>query len=249
MASASGAVASFFIPGLALYLYGPRFWGRLALWACGLMLLVFFTELGRPAGNIAFGLLLSIHATGLNFFAEPWLTGSRFRLRVFVSLAILAALGMGIYLPARSFLEAHLFAPLQLDERVVVVKKFGTMSDVRRGEWIAYSLAEGGDHGAYVRAGMGLGPVLAGAGDRVRFTPTTLEVNGVAQPRSPFMPDSGELLVPEKHWFVWPDFAISGHGNVPDNTITATILPMATITEDQFGGRPFKRWFWHRQFK
>ena len=62
------------------------------------------------------------------------------------------------------------------------------------------------------------------------------------------MPETGELIVPEKHWFVWPDFAISGHGNVAEAALSAALLPMATVSEDQFAGKPFKRWFWRRQF-
>jgi hypothetical protein len=134
-----------------------------------------------------------------------------------------------------------------VNDRVVVVRKYATPPAIKRNDLIAYSLPGNYDHGAYVAAGFGFGPVLAVAGDRVRFTKTTFEVNGVPQPRLANMPETGELTVPEKRWFIWPELAISGHGNAPAGTLTATLLQMATISEAQFAGKPFKRWFWRRQ--
>jgi len=61
------------------------------------------------------------------------------------------------------------------------------------------------------------------------------------------MPTSGTLIVPEKHWFVWPDFDMTGHGNVPEERISDSMLRMALISSDQFRGRALKRWFWRRQ--
>src|SRR5512142_1123014 len=58
-------LGSLLVPGLAVYIRGPRMYGRAALGVCAMLLLVFVAELGRPLANIAFGLLLAVHATGL----------------------------------------------------------------------------------------------------------------------------------------------------------------------------------------
>jgi hypothetical protein len=240
-------VGSLLVPGLAFCFRGPRRSGKLALAVCLFLLLLFFAEIGYLAGNVAFGLLLSVHGTGIIYLFEPWLAGARFRTRILLSMAFLFALGGLLYMPARNLMESRWLAPLRVKDLVVVVRKFGLMPTVKRNDWIAYSLPGDMDHAVYVEAGFGLGPVLAVAGDRVRFTKATFEVNGASQPRLAHMPETGELTVPEKHWFVWPDFAISGHGNVPEATLSAALLQMATITEEQFAGKPFKRWFWRRQ--
>ena len=57
-------VAGFLVPGLAVYFRGPRLWGQFALSACALLLAVYLVWLGQPLANLAFGLLLSTHATG-----------------------------------------------------------------------------------------------------------------------------------------------------------------------------------------
>jgi hypothetical protein len=206
---------------------------------------VFLVALGHGAANIAFGLAVSIHAMGVTLLLEPWLAPSRFRVRLLWSLAILAALGWLLYLPCRNYIDTHWFTPLRVNGQVVIVGKRSGPGNLQRGDWIAYSLQEVG----YARAGLGLGPVLALAGDEVRFTPTALRINGVPQPRLPHMPDSGVVVVPEKHWFVWPEFDISGHGYLGEPAaISQAILQSAMISEAHFVGKPFKRWFWHRQF-
>jgi hypothetical protein len=116
-----------------------------------------------------------------------------------------------------------------------------------------YSLergASGDAHGGgavWVEAGFGWGPVLAVAGDRVAFSTNSFSVNGLAQPLRAHMPTSGDFVVTEKHWFVWPEIDMYGHGNVGEGVIAGAMLNMATVSEKQFIGKPFKRWFWRRQ--
>ena len=99
----------------------------------------------------------------------------------------------------------------------------------------------------YVEGGFGWGPVLAVAGDRVEFSTNHLIINGRAGSLLAHMPAVGELVVPEKHWFVWPEFEMVGHGNVGEANISAMMMELATIFESQFVGRPFKHWFGRRQ--
>ena len=241
------AVGSLMVPGLGFYLRGPRLWGKAAMGFAALMALLFIVGLGSPVGNVAFGLLLSTHVTSLIYVFEPWLAGARFRVRLLFSVGVLLALTSFVYLPVRNLIQERWLMPLRVNGRVVIVHRLANPSALPRGAWIAYAIDGSGGHGIYVRDGFGLGPVLALPGDRVRFTKSALEVNGVPQALLPYMPQDGEWVVPQEHWFVWPEVAISGHGNAPADAISATLMQMSTITEERFVGRPFKRWFGCRQ--
>jgi hypothetical protein len=245
-----GVVAGFLVPGLAVHIRGPRLWGKAALLGCGFLFLSFMVWFGRPAGNFAFGLLLSIHTTGFMYYCSPLLQQEQLRSRLFFTLLTLVALGLGIYLPARNVILQHWLMPLRINGQVAVVQRQFSADAIRCGDWIAYRLRGSGgwEEGAVrVRSGMGLGPVLAMAGDRVEFSPKAFTVNGISHPSLPHMPTSGGLTVPENNWFVWPNVGISGHGNVGEDRISAAMLQMATVSREQFAGKPFKRWFWRRQ--
>ena len=243
----SRVVASLLVPGLGFYLRGLRLWGKAAMGFCAFLALIFIVGLGSAVGNVAFGLLLSTHVTSVIYVLEPWLAGEKFRTRLLFSAGVLAALAGFVYLPGRNLIQEEWLMPLQVKGRVVIVQRLAHPRAVPRGAWIAYSIEGSGQNAVYLQSGFGLGPVLALAGDQVRFTKSAFEVNGVPQPRLDNMPQVGEWVVPEKHWFVWPEVAMSGHGNVPSEGIAATLLRVGTITEAQFVGRPFKRWFGRRQ--
>jgi hypothetical protein len=218
----------------------------LAAWS--LLLLVFMIGLGYRTGNLAFGLMLSIHVTSLGVLFQPYFATSRLRVRFLFGICSLVFLALMLYMPARNFIQEHFFMPLRLNGEVIVVGKLDAGTAVRRGDWIAYNMeSQELAQQVYSRSGYGLGPVLAVGGDRVSFTPNACEINGIAQPRRGHMPTSGTLVVPEKHWFVWPDVDMTGHGNVPEERISDSMQRMALISTDQFRGRALKRWFWRRQ--
>lgn len=245
--------AGFLVPGLAVWFRGPRVWGRATMMVCALLLAIFVVWLGYPVANLAFGLLISVHATGLVYYCGPLLNGWEFRWRIFFTVAVLLGVGLLLYSPARSALQNHWVTPVLRNGGVVVVKKFIGPAAVKRGDWVLYSLPDysaGSPHGGgavRVRAGYGWGPVLAVAGDRVTFSTNRFAVNGVNHPLRPHMPQSGELVVPEKDWFIWPELDISGHGNVGEAVISGTMLQLALVPENQFAGKPFHRWFWREQ--
>ena len=245
-----GIIPGILIPGLAVYIRGPCLWGKIALSACALLFLLFIVWLGHPFGNYAFGLMLSIHASGFVYYCRPMLLGKDSWHRILFTIAILLGLGLLLYAPTRSVIQNHLLTPLRVSNHVIVVQKNTTAKGVKRGDWIAYTLSGHifSNHGyedSYGRNGMGLGPVLALPGDRVEFSAKTFSVNGVPQPLLPHMPTSGNLVVPENHWFIWPSFSISGQGN--EARIEELMMSAATVPEDQFVGKPFKRWFWRQQ--
>ena len=249
-----GLLGSFFIPGLAVYLRGSRLWGKAALTACAVLFVCFIVWLGHPFGNYAFGLMLSIHASGFVYYSSPFLLEKDFGVRIAFTIAMLIGLGLFFYLPLRGVIQNHWLVPLNRNGHVVIVEKSAATDAVQRGDWIMYSLTgafTGNAHGAggavQVREGFGCGPVLAVAGDQVKFSTNSFAVNGVEHPLLPHMPTSGELTVPEKDWFVWPELGMSGHGNTSEANISAVMLQLASVPENQFIGKPFNRWFWRKQ--
>lgn len=203
---------------------------------------------GFPSASVAFGLLLSIHTCGLAFLFDPLMHGARFRTRLLFGLSILVALGGLVYLPARNFIQDHWFIPLRVNGHVVIVRRQPPTAALQRGDCVAYSLEGFTQHELIVHSGFGLGPVLALPGDQVRFTKSAFEVNGIAQPRLALMPETGDWIVPGKHWFVWPQLARSGHGQTDEGALSETILALSTISKDQFLGKPPRHWLWRRQF-
>ncbi len=247
-------IASLLVPGLVFIVRKERLIGRAILTGYGLLAFVFIVWLGYPVANVAFGLMLSAHVTSIVFLLNPWLVEARFAFRIATGLILLLVVGSGLYAPLRNELQTKYLMPLRIKGNVVVIQTFSSSLSIRRGDWIAYSLdsqSVGDAHreGGAVRAeaGFGLGPVLAVAGDRIRFTPEFYEVNGVGRQSLPHMPKTGETVVPEKNWFLWPEVAITGNGNAQEAVISTTMLQMATVAEAQFVGKPFKRWFWRRQ--
>jgi hypothetical protein len=249
----AGLILGFLIPGLAVYIRGPRLLGRMALSACALLFLSFIVWLGYPIGNYAFGLMLSIHVSGFVYYCTV-MRNEDFWHRILFTLAILLGLGLFLYAPMRGVIQSRWLTPLRENGHVIVVQKNASPGGVRRGDWVMYSLpnlSTGNAHGeggaVRVQAGFGWGLVLAVAGDRVAFSTNSFSVDGVERPLLPHMPTSGNLVVREKSWFVWPELDISGHGNTSEANISATMLRLATVPEGQFVGKPFKRWFWRKQ--
>jgi hypothetical protein len=230
---------------MAFYLRGEKLIGMAIFAGCAVLAAIFIIWLGYPAANVAFGVLLSVHATSVVFLLNPWLASTRFIFRVVFGLAILIVVGGCIYGPLRSQLQAHYLMPIRIDKQVVVVRRSASPGTVRRGDWIVYSISRGGREELYVEQGWGFGLVLAVAGDQIRFTTNAFVVNDSALPLRPHMPTNGGIVVPKNHWFIWPDLAIRGDGNAV--AITSTMLGLATVPESAFFGRAFKQWFWRQQ--
>ena len=250
---ASEMAAGFLVPGLAVLLRGPRLWGQAALTAWAGLFLFYIVWLGYPAANIAFGLMISVHASGWAYYCKPLMAQEPFRARIAFSLLTLIGIMLMLYLPARSLIQQHWLTPMRLNGHVIVVQRIFQPRTVQRGDWVAYTLEEseqGEAHNGgavWFHGGVGLGPVLAVMGDHVVFSTNGFYINGNFQTNRPHMPASGELTVPEKHWFIWPNLGISGHGNVSEASISATMLSLADVPEKQFLGKPFHCWFWRKQ--
>ena len=245
-------LAGFLAPGLAVYLRGPRLWGQAALSACALLLLIYIVGLGYSAANLAFGFLISIHTSGFVYYCSPFLTNEPFRSRLGFTFLVLMAITGALYGPARNVIQEHWLTPLSVNGRVFVVQRAFSPTAIQRDDSVAY-LTSGyyfsnhGGGGAFDRNIISLGSVLAVAGDRVEFSAKTFSVNGVSHPGLPHMPPKGIFLVPENHWFIWPNLAISGNWNAGEDNVAAAMLGLADVSETQLVGRPFHRWFGRKQ--
>ena len=190
-----GIILGILIPGMAVYIRGPRLWGKIALSACAILSLLFIIWLGYPFGNFAFGLLIAIHGSGFAYYCSPVLREKEFFARIGYTLALVFAFGLLLYMPLRSIIQYRWLMPMSRNGHVVIVEKSASAGGVERDEWVIYSLpgsSAGNAHGAggavRVQAGFGFGPVLAMAGDRVTFGTNSFAVNGVERPRLPHMP-------------------------------------------------------------
>jgi len=240
-------VASFFVPGLGFH-FRNKLWGTLALTGSALLFCIFIIWLGYPIANAAFGILISIHVSGITYYCSPWLNGERLLTRLVVALLLTLALSVLLYVPIRKSVQETHFAPLRTPTGVVVIQKLPVTTPVARGDTIAYNLQEASAAHFYAHGGLTLGKIIAFPGDHIQFTEKTFTINGVSRPLLSHMPTSGEVIVPENDWFIWPDLAIiGGHGNVGEQAISTMMLQMAQVPQSQFVGKPFLKWFGRRQ--
>ncbi|MGH8022821.1 MAG: hypothetical protein ACRED1_04530, partial [Limisphaerales bacterium] len=117
------------------------------------------------------------------------------------------------------------------------------------GDWVAYRINRfneyGDDERLRIHSGTGFGPVLGVAGDRVQFCANGFRINGILKPSLPYMPSAGSFVVPEKHWFIWPNYRING--NDRHANLGSVLFRLADVSVEQYAGKPFKRWFWRGQ--
>ena len=237
---------SLLITGFSLAVDGRWILGAcfLAVWCASM--LVTFAALGYPAASVT--AVFAVVAHGLSVF---YVHRSRMREWGFgmkLGVAFLFVLATGIaYVAAGNYCGHHWIMPLRFNKQVVVIDTRKGARFFESGDWMAYSV-KGAElaHGIYVWDGFGLGRVLAVGGEHVTFEKGTFRVNGVPHPALPYMPASGELVVEENHWFIWPDLAIR-RNNGPDSVASGVMLQMSVVSQKQVVGKPFKRWFWRRQ--
>lgn len=245
---------SIVLPGFAFFTNGRRVLGWSFVAAYWLAAMVFLIVLGYRFGSLAYGVMIGAHATSIIFLEGHWLRArSQFRMRLVLASLTLLVVWLGMYAPMVRFVQNHFFMPLRVRNYVVVVRRSAVPGNLARGDVAAFKLDEetagDGHHGGavQVREGYGCGAVLALGGDRVEFSTNSFAVNGAARKRLPHMPTEGSFVVPEKHWFVWPEFDITMRGNVGEAAISSTMMQLAVVPQDRFAGTAFRRWFGRRQ--
>ena len=118
---------------------------------------------------------------------------------------------------------------------------------MKPGDWIAFRSAGFSGHGYRIEAGFNIEKVMGKAGDRIIFTRKDLRINGVTYARQPGMPLEAEWVVPEKHWFIWPNLAISVRGAGANVILTEALLANGMISENNLVGKPYRKWCGRRQ--
>jgi hypothetical protein len=247
---------SLLLPGFSLFVNGRKKVGAVFVVLYLAALVCFVVWLGFPVSSAGYGLMIAVHASSIVFLESCTLRDKyEFHLRFLLAVATLLAVWLLVYRPVVKFAEANWWQPMVVQGRVLVMKPAKFRSSVQRGDRVLYSIGGNagyqahGEGAVWVRSGFGWGPVLAVAGDTIRFSTNVFFINGQAQPRLPHMPVAGEVQVPEKHWFIWPNLDISGHGNVGEASISATMLQLAVVSQNQYVGEPYPRWFWQRPVK
>lgn len=248
-ASAVGAVLlSLLIPGYAWTAAGHPNVAWVIYAAYALSAAVFILWLGHVGATLAFGTMVSLHVCSVLYLVGRPALRMDLRRRLILSMVAGCVVSLGIYVPLQRRFQEWLAMPLRVGDKVIIVGADRNAGSVRRGAWVAYRIEPvSGDH-VVLSGGFALGRVQAVAGDRVVFTPDNVQVNNAVFPRRLYMPVNETWVVPENHWFIWPDSAISIKGNPPPGDGIAQLMRgIALVPEPRYAGKPLRRWFWRRQ--
>ena len=203
---------------------------------------VFVLWRGTGVSNLALTLMISIHAGSVLRLERSTTFGRRCLWSMFLFLA----LGALVYTPLIHQMERRWFVALRVGDHVIKVRTGETRIQVQRGDWIAYRLAGTYGHnyggGVWVHGGCTMGRVLAVAGDDVVFGPDSVQVGSESFPRRPYMPTKGTIHVEKGYWFLWPEMAIRGHGNVGQDVVEQAMIQLANVREADYVGKAYKRW-------
>ena len=236
------------LPGYAFAACGRPTIARVVYGGYALAACTFIVWLGYVISSLALAAMVSLHVVGVLYLVgrhSPELNG---RWRMVLSVTTFLLVYFCFYSPLRRQFEERLAMPLRVGDKVVMVSSRKDAGTVRRGDWVAYRIVPIREGNAFLAGGLGFGRVQAVAGDEVVFTPKSLQINGVLFPRRRYMPVNQTWVVPEKHWFIWPDSTISISGNQEQGDAVARLMcGLSLVAEPQYVGQPLRRWFWRRQ--
>lgn len=238
---------SLLVPGYGFYAAGRLAFGMGAIAAGAVLILVHFLFLGYPIAGVAFGLLVSLHVTGLLFLLEPKLRQLTPGRRILNSLLVVFVFWVLFYLPVRGWVQRHVFFPVRVEDRVMILGSGVNPATLRRGDLVAYENVERRlFEGILLDRGLLFGPVLAVPGDVVEFRHDRYLVNGQSHPSLPHMPENERLKVAENCWLIWPKVTISRAG-YSEAAISGFIRSAAMVGPEQLRGKPLSYWFWRKQ--
>lgn len=231
------------IPGYGFAVRGNPIVALIALGLWLIAAIVLLLYIGETAANYATAQMVGIHALGLAcaLHRDVFLSTRRDRIRAQVlGVFLLVVL---VYFPAFHGLRQLVF-PLETAQGMVVLNALTRTGSLERGDVVGYAIRRQGYGNIRLRSGYGFDPVLALPGDRIAFFEDFIEVNGQRLPRHGTMPRSGEVVVPEKHWYIWPS-SIRGGG--PEEFTTQLMTRAAVVPRSRIIGKPYTRWLWRKQ--
>jgi hypothetical protein len=236
------------IPGLAWLWYGRYIFSLMTGMAYVLSLLTLFIWIGYPTAGWALSILMSIHTSSIMYMLRRMFPERGLWQQIGWSLIVFILLGLLVYGPAYHYLQRRWFIPMRIGERVLVVNTASEAGQVKRGDWVAYRIHSQQFAQVRVNNGYELGQVLAVAGDKVLFSPDGFSVQGERRPLLGGMPTGGDMVVAERCWFIWPNVAITGgHGTVGADLMRSAMSQLAIVSESDFVGVPYRRWWWRQQ--
>ncbi|HET7625676.1 MAG TPA: hypothetical protein VFM25_10475 [Verrucomicrobiae bacterium] len=239
---------SLVIPGFSFFARGQRIFGWAFLGAYGVAVIIFFGALGYGIANVAFGLMISIHASSIVYMEFSWVRErSVLGYRIFVALGTALIVWLAAYAPLVNYLGTHWLMPLRTPRGVVVVNLRAAPRHVARGDWIAYRVGQFQSGEVIVRAGFAVEKVLGLTGDHIQFSVNSMRINNAIFPRPANTPADGEWIVPEKCWFILPNLAQSGHGRAAQIHLMQAMQANGMVSESDWIGKPFARWFGRKQ--
>lgn len=235
------------VPGLSWLWYGRPLFSLATITSYCLLAITSLIWIGYPAGTISLAIMMSIHTSSILFMSRRLTPDVELWKRIVWSLVVFALVSLLVYQPLRRQVERRWFMPLRIGERVLVIKTGTSPSLIKRADWVAYKINTGQSYRTRIDEGYGIGEVLAVPGDKISFQANSFSVNSTLRPRRAYMPAKGNLEVTDGSWFIWPDMAISGHGEVGADMMENAMIALAMVPRTNFIGVAFHRWFWRRQ--
>ncbi|MCL4177987.1 MAG: hypothetical protein KJ072_09650 [Verrucomicrobia bacterium] len=238
------------VPGYVFFVLGRARFGQIVLGAYGFWFLVALVWLGSSLANLAFGLMVALHAMSWASLLEVWLQPGGWQRRLLLALFAALLVATIVYLPAQRYIQSHLVAPLRVGGATLLVAPTRELS-VRPGATAIFRVDAGGAPGLRIRQGFMVAEILGQSGDRIRFRKGHYYVNEQIRMALPQMPADGEWVVPENHWFIWPFSGIGIQGNLSaldPITAHATLRGLALVPKSAVIGRPLRWWFWRKLY-
>jgi hypothetical protein len=235
------------LPGVSWLWYGRRIFSLVTITCYCLLVITFLIWIGYPAGTIPLAILMSIHTSSILYMNRRLTPRVELWKRIVWTLVVFGLVNLFVYQPLRRQMERRWFRPLLIGDRVLVVDPGVPPVPIKKGDWVAYQINSSRGDQTWVRAGYGVGAVLATAGDKISFQTNGFSINGVLQPRRDFMPAKGDLVVADGSWFIWPGVAITGHGNVGAYVTENAMTQLAMVPKSNYIGVLFHHWWWRSQ--
>ncbi|MGV3533064.1 MAG: S26 family signal peptidase [Chthoniobacteraceae bacterium] len=239
----AGFLRDCLVPGYGFRLAGWDQAARIAFSCWIVAFLAYFIFIGRGVGTLAFGVMMSIHATSVVCAISRVWPQRLLGIRLLIALTTALALYVTVYGPALGALQRSFIMPIWSHGGLYVINRTPWGQELERGDLVAYRIhVERG----YIRVqdGTGIDRILGLPGEIVEFTKTSVRINGQEHPREPDMPTSGRIALAPDTWFVWPTVSTTLHGNAPPSWASRGKVALGKISQEEILGKPIGLRIW-----